>query len=144
MVVISNEDYEELRKRRMEENKRRMEELHLHQLTQALKHAKPPPMKLTQPPKIGAEMVEIRRSNRVANKPARVYNPDRIFKQIVAQGSSSKSSRSLAMTKAVEVRLSLGTEHPSFIKIMKGQVVIAGPMVMLLYCILNNLQSVFS
>ncbi|KAJ0726819.1 putative transcription factor B3-Domain family [Helianthus annuus] len=128
MVVISNEDYEELRKRRMEENKRRMEELHLHQLTQALKHAKPPPMKLTQPPKIGAEMVEIRRSNRVANKPARVYNPDRIFKQIVAQGSSSKSSRSLAMTKAVEVRLSLGTEHPSFIKIMKGQVVIAGPM----------------
>ncbi|KAM0057898.1 putative transcription factor B3-Domain family [Helianthus debilis subsp. tardiflorus] len=32
------------------------------------------------------------------------------------------------MTKAVEVRLSLGTEHPSFIKIMKGQAVIAGAM----------------
>ncbi|KAF5779340.1 putative transcription factor B3-Domain family [Helianthus annuus] len=39
----------------------------------------------------------------------------------VARGSSSKSSRSPAMTKAVEVRLSLGTEHPSFIKMLKGR-----------------------
>ncbi|KAM0057900.1 putative transcription factor B3-Domain family [Helianthus debilis subsp. tardiflorus] len=118
-MVVSNESYEELRKRRMEENKRRMEELHLHQLTQALKPTKPPaPMKRTQRRKIVTQMVEVRRSNRVANKLPPVFN------QTVAQDSS----RSTAMIKAEEVRSSLGTEHPSCIKMLKGHLLIAYDM----------------
>lgn len=41
-MVVSKQNYEDLRKQRLEENKRRMEELHLPQLTQALKTAHSP------------------------------------------------------------------------------------------------------
>ncbi|KAI7746921.1 hypothetical protein M8C21_020650 [Ambrosia artemisiifolia] len=120
-MVVSKQDYEQLRNQRIEENRRRMEELRLHHLTQALK---PPQMKRTQPRLIGTEMVAVRKSNRVANLPARVYKAELIYKAaIVARDSSSKCSRtrSSAMTKAVEVRISLGTEHPSCIMMLKGR-----------------------
>lgn len=41
-MVVSKKNYEDLRKQRLEENKKRMEELHLPQLTQALKTAHSP------------------------------------------------------------------------------------------------------
>lgn len=42
-MVMSKVKYEELRKQRVEENKRRLEELHLPLLSQALKNASPKP-----------------------------------------------------------------------------------------------------
>ena len=41
-MVMSKENYEDLRNKRMEENKKRMEELNLPLLTQALKTAHSP------------------------------------------------------------------------------------------------------
>ncbi|KAJ0494880.1 putative transcription factor B3-Domain family [Helianthus annuus] len=121
-MVVSNESYEELRKRRMEENKRRMEELHLHQLTQALKPTKPPPMKRTQRRKIVTEMVEVKPCCKQA---CPCFQPK---SQDSSRSTAMISSRSTAMIKAEGVRSSLGTEHPSCIKRLKGHVLIAYDM----------------
>ncbi|KAK1427409.1 hypothetical protein QVD17_16093 [Tagetes erecta] len=135
-MVVSKQNYEDLRKQRLEENKRRMEELHLPQLTQALKTAhspKPSPMKRTQPRVIGTEMVQVRRSSRVANLPAPVYKEivlyDRVHvpskrkysyarRDLANRVYASDEAREYATTKAEELEANLEGDHPSFVKPM--------------------------
>ncbi|XP_024973293.1 B3 domain-containing protein Os06g0194400-like [Cynara cardunculus var. scolymus] len=136
-MVVSKQNYEDLRKQRLEENKRRMEELHLPQLSQALKTAhspKPSPMKRTKPRVIGTEMVEVRRSSRVANKPAPVYKEIVVYERVDLPRSSrrytysrrdlanrvyaSDEAREYAINKADELEAMLEGGHPSFVKPM--------------------------
>ncbi|KAM7520852.1 hypothetical protein LguiB_019814 [Lonicera macranthoides] len=75
-MVVAKVTYEEQRKQRLEENKKRMEELHLPLLAQALKNSSAPktrPMKRSTPRIVKKEMVEVRRSNRIANNPVPEY-----------------------------------------------------------------------
>ncbi|XP_076953587.1 B3 domain-containing protein Os06g0194400-like [Bidens hawaiensis] len=137
-MVVSKQNYEDLRKQRLEENKRRMEELNLPQLTKALKttpHSpKPSPMKRTQPRVIGTELVQVRRSSRVANLPAPVYKEITVYERIDLPRSKRKYSyarrdlanrvyasdeaREYATAKAQELEANLEGGHPSFVKPM--------------------------
>ncbi|KAL0351987.1 UNVERIFIED_CONTAM: B3 domain-containing protein [Sesamum calycinum] len=75
-MVMSKGKYEALRQQRLEENKKRMEELHLPILSQALKNASSPkssPMKKTKPRIARTELVPVRRSERFSNKSAPQY-----------------------------------------------------------------------
>ncbi|XP_074264121.1 B3 domain-containing protein Os06g0194400-like [Silene latifolia] len=70
--------YEEHRQKRVDENKKRLEELNLLHLSQSLKNLspKPSPMKRSTPAKsrtVEKQMVAVRRSPRVASNPAPVY-----------------------------------------------------------------------
>ncbi|GJU86250.1 hypothetical protein Tco_1293796 [Tanacetum coccineum] len=96
-MVMSKENYEDLRNKRLEENKRRIEELNLPQLTQALKTAhspKPSPMKRAKPRVIGTEMVEVRRSSRVQSLPAPVYKEIVVYERVTLPKSGRKYSYS--------------------------------------------------
>ncbi|KAI7735032.1 hypothetical protein M8C21_024833, partial [Ambrosia artemisiifolia] len=136
-MVVSKQNYEDLRKQRLEENKKRMEELHLPQLTQALKTAhspKPSPMKRTPARVIGTEMVKVRRSGRVANLPAPVYKEITLYERVeLPRGQrkysyrrsdlanrvyASDEAREYATTKAEEFEANLEGDYPSFVKPM--------------------------
>ncbi|KAI3922481.1 hypothetical protein MKX01_006170 [Papaver californicum] len=76
-MVMSKSKYEETRLQRMEENKKRMEELKLNSLVLNLKNSsskpsqeKPPKRRMIQKK---LEFVEVRRSSRNADKPTPVY-----------------------------------------------------------------------
>lgn len=130
MVMGTTETkYEELRRQRLEENKKRMEELHLPQLTLALKSSspKPSPMKRVK----RTEVVEVRRSSRVANLPAPVYKeivsyerfdiPRRIHsykRDLSNRVYASDEGRASATLKAEELESSLGADYPTFVKPM--------------------------
>ncbi|CAI9267043.1 unnamed protein product [Lactuca saligna] len=136
-MVVSKKNYEDLRKQRLEENKKRMEELHLPQLTQALKTAHSPtpsPMKRTKPRVIGTEMVEVRRSSRVAHLPAPVYKELVVYERVESPRNgrrynysrrdlgnrvyASDEARDYAIDKAEELEAKLEGGHPSFVKPM--------------------------
>ncbi|XP_071733274.1 B3 domain-containing protein Os06g0194400-like [Rutidosis leptorrhynchoides] len=136
-MVVSKQSYEDLRKQRLEENQKRMEQLNLPQLTQALKTAhspKPSPMKRTKPRAIATEMVEVRRSSRVASLPAPVYKEIVVYERIGLPKSGRKYSysrkdlanrvyasdeaREYATNKAEELESKLEGGHPSFVKPM--------------------------
>nr|GEW36358.1 B3 domain-containing protein At3g19184-like [Tanacetum cinerariifolium] len=137
-MVMSKENYEDLRNKRLEENKRRMEELNLPHLTQALKTAhspKPSPMKRAKPRLIGTEMVEVRRSSRVQSLPVPVYKEIDVYEGRVTLSKSgrkysysrkdlenrvyaSDEARYWATTKAEELEASLEGAYPSFVKPM--------------------------
>ncbi|XP_021742993.1 B3 domain-containing protein At5g42700-like [Chenopodium quinoa] len=67
--------YEESRQKRVEENKKRLEDLNLIHLSQSLKNLSPKssPMKVWKPRTVEKKMVAVRRSARVAKSPAPVY-----------------------------------------------------------------------
>ncbi|PKI50655.1 hypothetical protein CRG98_028967 [Punica granatum] len=71
--------YEECRRKRLEENQKRMESLNLPQLAQSLRRSSslspsPSPMKQAKPRRtVEKQVVVVRRSGRVANMPAPVY-----------------------------------------------------------------------
>ncbi|KAG7976169.1 hypothetical protein I3843_06G136500 [Carya illinoinensis] len=77
MVVEAKRSYEECRRQRLEENRKRMEELNLGRLAQALKASspKPSPMKQAKRPTqpVDPSSVRVRRSSRVASKPPPNY-----------------------------------------------------------------------
>ncbi|KAL7118949.1 hypothetical protein ACP275_02G032800 [Erythranthe tilingii] len=75
MVVAKESAYEASRQKRLEENKKRMEELNLNKLSQALNTPKSSPMKKVKPrvPKQPLDLSAVRRSNRVADLPPRSY-----------------------------------------------------------------------
>ncbi|KAK8369706.1 hypothetical protein V6Z11_A01G128100 [Gossypium hirsutum] len=77
MVVAKEKmmSYEEIRQKRVEENKKRMEALNLPQLSTLLHTPsfKPSPRKQMKPRTVEKQLVVVRRSSRVANKPAPVY-----------------------------------------------------------------------
>ncbi|KAK2992270.1 hypothetical protein RJ640_020263, partial [Escallonia rubra] len=133
--MVAKSTYEDLRRQRVEENKKRMEDLHLPMLSQSIKQSsspKPSPMKRTTPRIARKEIVEVRRSSRVANLPAPVYKeivtyerfdfPRRIYnykrRDLSDRVYASDAARGIATEKAEELESSLGDEFPTFVKPM--------------------------
>ncbi|XWS25636.1 hypothetical protein CRYUN_Cryun27aG0084900 [Craigia yunnanensis] len=77
MVVAKQKfSYEECRRKRVEGNKKRMEALNLRQLSQALRNPspfKPSPKKQVKPRTVEKQLVVVRKSGGVANKPVPFY-----------------------------------------------------------------------
>ncbi|XP_071691234.1 B3 domain-containing protein At3g19184-like [Rutidosis leptorrhynchoides] len=133
-MVVSKKSYEDLRKQRLEENKKRMEQLNIPHLTQALKTARSP-MKRTKPRAIGTEMVVVRRSSRVASLPAPVYKEHGlntferlelpsgrkyryVRKELGNRVYASDEAREYAINKAEELESKLKSGDMSFFKPM--------------------------
>uniref|UniRef100_A0A7N2KRW6 TF-B3 domain-containing protein n=1 Tax=Quercus lobata TaxID=97700 RepID=A0A7N2KRW6_QUELO len=75
-MVVAKRSFEDSRRKRVEENKKRMEALNLPLLSQALKTSsspKPSPTKQAKPRVVQKQVVEVRRSTRFVNKPAPIY-----------------------------------------------------------------------
>ncbi|XP_011083860.1 B3 domain-containing protein At5g42700 [Sesamum indicum] len=133
-MVMSKVKYEALRQQRMEENKKRMEELHLPLLSQALKNASSPkssPMKKTKPRIARTVLVPVRRSERFSNKSApqykevtfyeRVQLPRRVTnrtRDLSNRVYASDESRECAIKKAEALESTLGSDYPTFVKSM--------------------------
>ncbi|GAA0153903.1 hypothetical protein Leryth_014538 [Lithospermum erythrorhizon] len=134
-MVTTTEKYVELRRQRLEENKKRMEQLNLHKLSQSLNKTlspKPSPMKgVSKPRSIRTELVPVRRSSRLTDKPTpmykevvvneRVYLPRRIGyskRDLSNRVYASDEGRAKATLKAEELEESLGPEFPTFVKPM--------------------------
>ncbi|KAK9946528.1 hypothetical protein M0R45_011990 [Rubus argutus] len=97
--------YEEIRKQRMEENRKRMEALNLPKLSQAFGTSsapKPSPMKRQKPRKVEKQTLVVRRSARVASQPT-------LF---------TEKLRAEATEKAEELESGLGSDYPTFVKPM--------------------------
>ncbi|XP_062177639.1 B3 domain-containing protein At3g19184 isoform X3 [Alnus glutinosa] len=135
MVVESKSSYEECRRQRLEENKRRLEELNLGKLAEALKASspKPSPAKQVRRPKLPVDLssVRVRRSSRVAAKPppsyqevpfeplrrfisCRTYRPRDLSNRFYA----SDEARQDAIERAEQVESGLGSDFPTFLKPM--------------------------
>jgi hypothetical protein len=112
--------YEESRKQRLEENKKRMEELGLMNLAQDLKK----PKVRKKPEKRKIELHEARRSSRVAAKPVVVYREQlprsgprvRSEKQGLRRRYLTEPARQLAVEAAEELHKDI--ENPAFVKPM--------------------------
>ncbi|KAK9112800.1 hypothetical protein Scep_020319 [Stephania cephalantha] len=118
-MVKAKPSYEELRMHRLEENKKRMEDLNLTQLAKSILSASPKPSTPKQA-KMRAQrklhgLAQVRRSSRIENKPAPVYKERRgQFNGVCA----SDEARQNAIDRAEELQSSLGDEFPSFVKPM--------------------------
>lgn len=136
-VVGSKRDYEECRRQRMEENKKRMEELRLNKLAAALTAASPKSTPVKQSkmrtPRRQPEPCSepVRRSSRTANKPAPNYkevieiNPSERVRSmsysrrdLLNRVYASDTIRTYAIERAEQLQSSLDAELPSFIKPM--------------------------
>nr|GMD64745.1 B3 domain-containing protein At3g19184-like [Ipomoea batatas] len=123
--------YEESRQKRLEENKKRMEELNLNKLAQALRNSpKPSPMKKTKPrAKQPVELTAVRRSSRVADKPAPNYKEFSLIffgifvysygrRDLLNRVYASDGNRLDAIQRAEDLEAGLDNQFPSFIKPM--------------------------
>ncbi|XP_050365716.1 B3 domain-containing protein At5g42700-like [Argentina anserina] len=130
--------YEETRRERIEENRKRMEALNLPQLSMALKTSsspKPSPMKRTPKPKGEKQMVVVRRSSRVAKLPEQPsYKEMDVVEKVMiprrCTGSTSKhrdlsnrvyadyEDRMVALAKAEKLEAELGSDFPILVKSM--------------------------
>ncbi|KAM7513771.1 hypothetical protein LguiA_003354 [Lonicera macranthoides] len=135
MVVQEGETYEESRKKRLEENKKRMEELNLNKLAQALRPTFSPkssPMKKAKP-RVPRQLVDpslVRRSSRVADKPPPSYKEVPIEplgrprsyghkrRDISNRVYASDEDREYAHHRAEELESDLESDYPSFVKPM--------------------------
>lgn len=126
----SKQTYEETRQKRMEENKRRMEELNLTKLSQSLL-SKPSPVKKAKPriSRSPVALTPVRRSNRVAHKPPVSYKevpieplagPRRSYQRrdLLNRVYASDEVRIYAIHRADQIQSSLGADFPSFVKPM--------------------------
>ncbi|KAK9109177.1 hypothetical protein Sjap_017237 [Stephania japonica] len=118
-MVKAKTSYEELRRHRLEENKKRMEDLNLTQLAKSILSASPKPSTTKQAKSRARHklngLVQVRKSSRIENKPAPVYKERRgQFNGIYA----SDEARQNAIDRAKELQSSLGDEFPSFVKPM--------------------------
>ncbi|KAE8653976.1 B3 domain-containing protein [Hibiscus syriacus] len=135
MVVAKEKmlSYEECRRKRVEENKKRMEALNLPQLSQALRtpsfKPSPSPRKSSKHRTGEKQLVVVRRSGRVANKPAPVYKEILVDKVMIPRRVSkhrdlsnrvyaSDEARAEALEKAEKLESDLGPDFPVFIKSM--------------------------
>ncbi|CAL5204663.1 unnamed protein product [Lathyrus oleraceus] len=129
--------YEDSRRKRMEENRKRMEALNLTQLSQSL-HKSSSPISKPSPSKsrtVKKELVAVRRSGRVANQPAPVYKEVLIDCDMMSGNRSSRGgynmyrdyskrvyasdeARAEALNKAEKLQSELNSPHPIFIKTM--------------------------
>ncbi|XP_030540044.2 B3 domain-containing protein At5g42700-like isoform X4 [Rhodamnia argentea] len=119
--------FEECRRKRLEENKKRMEALNLPQLSQSLRNSSSPnstPMKQSKPRTVEKQMVVVRRSSRVANMPAPVYRevvvdrvavPRRIYKRRdpINLVYASAEAREYAIEKAEQLQSTLEPHYPT-------------------------------
>ncbi|XP_031376627.1 B3 domain-containing protein At5g42700 isoform X2 [Punica granatum] len=134
--------YEECRRKRLEENQKRMESLNLPQLAQSLRRSSslspsPSPMKQAKPRRtVEKQVVVVRRSGRVANMPAPVYKetfslhsrvvvdristPRRIYKrrEPISIVFASNEGREYAIEKAKELESTLQLQYPTLVKSM--------------------------
>lgn len=144
-MVMAKLSYEEVRKQRVEENKKIMEKLHLPLLSQSLKtqsSPKPSPAKKTTPRIMKKELVAVRRSSRVANIPAPAYKevvtyervdlPRRHVygfnrrKDIENRVYASDKARNKAISIAETLESGLEGGYPSFVKPMTQSHVTGG------------------
>ncbi|KAK0577732.1 hypothetical protein LWI29_037699 [Acer saccharum] len=134
-MVAAKASYEECRLKRLEENKKRMEALNLSKLSQALMKTPPSlkssPMKPVKSRTTEKQLVVVRRSSRVAQKPApnykevdrvevRVAIPRRISKKrdLSNRVYASEEARAEAIEKAEKMESLLEPAYPIFIKSM--------------------------
>ncbi|KAK6241045.1 hypothetical protein SCA6_006434 [Theobroma cacao] len=132
-MVAPKSTYEQMRKRRLEENKKRMEELNLKNLSQALKNTspKPSPMKQMKPrtPRQRVDLTAVRRSSRVADKPKPNYKdipleplerPRRSHsrRNLWDRVYASDEERAYAIERAEQLESTLESDYPSFVKPM--------------------------
>ncbi|XP_061343152.1 B3 domain-containing protein At5g42700-like [Gastrolobium bilobum] len=125
--------YEESRRKRLEENRKRMEALNLPQLSQALHKSpspSPSPLKHVKSRTIQKQLVVVRRSSRVANMPAPVYKevpiervaiPRRVYNRHRDYSNrvyASQEAREEALEKADKLMSDLESKYPTFIKTM--------------------------
>lgn len=138
--------YEEQRRRQVEENKRKLEELRLHHLSAAVREAaaKPSPAKsLKRKSRAQGEAgqdVPLRRSGRVASlpeqpkyryedslafekKPRRTYSTR---KDLTNRVYATDEARDYTITKAEELQDKLGSDYPIFVKPMTQSHVTGG------------------
>ncbi|KAJ7967448.1 B3 domain-containing protein [Quillaja saponaria] len=132
-MVVSKRTYEDCRQQRLEENKRRMEELNLDKLSKSLKastHHKPStvavkPRGTRQP----VDLSLVRRSSRFANKPPPNYKdvpleplerPRRTYQRrdLLNRVYASDEVRQYAIHGAEVLQSDLDSEYPSFVKPM--------------------------
>ncbi|KAL5855606.1 hypothetical protein ACOSQ3_005441 [Xanthoceras sorbifolium] len=128
-MVESKLTYEECRRQRLEENKKRMEELNLTNLSHSLKttHSpKPSPIKKRAHKQ---QLEQLRRSNRVANKPPPNYKDDALEPLLTRKRSyqrrdllnrvyASDKERVYAIERADQLQSGLDSQYPSFVKPM--------------------------
>ncbi|PON69115.1 B3 DNA binding domain containing protein [Parasponia andersonii] len=136
-MVESKLTYEECRKQRVEENKKRMEELHLSKLAQSLKTSSPKstPVKQGKPRArlpVEPSSVPLRRSNRVADKPPpnykevpiepldrpRSYYRSYQRRDLLNRVYASDEVRQYAIYRAEMLQSELESDSPSFVKPM--------------------------
>ncbi|KAL5788360.1 hypothetical protein ACOSP7_005309 [Xanthoceras sorbifolium] len=130
-MVESKLTYEECRRQRLEENKKRMEELNLAKLSHSLKpthNHKPFPIK-KRGRNAQVEAEQVRRSSRVANKPPPNYKDDALEPLLTRRRSyqprnllnrvyASDKERAYAIERAEELQSGLDSQYPSFVKPM--------------------------
>ncbi|KAK7410028.1 hypothetical protein VNO78_00497 [Psophocarpus tetragonolobus] len=136
--MVAAAAYEESRRKRLEENRKRMEALNLPLLSQALHKSPSPkkssPLKQVKNRTIQKEVVVVRRSGRVANLPSPVYKEVEIDRVTIPRRSLSRSydkyrdyanrvyasdeAREEALEKAQNLMSAFESNHPTFIKSM--------------------------
>ncbi|PKA57089.1 B3 domain-containing protein [Apostasia shenzhenica] len=119
-MAMETISYEEIRRRKLEENKKKLEDLKLGQLSHALRDAVSPK---TSPAKqlkrkmlpLSDEFVIRRRSDRLAKLPGQCYKERR---DLLNRVYASDEARAYAVEKAEELQSQLDSKHPSFVKPM--------------------------
>ncbi|KAM0879367.1 hypothetical protein ACQ4PT_034284 [Festuca glaucescens] len=114
--------YEEQRRRQVEENKRKLEELRLHRLSMAVRVAavKPMPAKRLKPRNRRANP-PIRRSGRIASRSEqpdyRIRKSDRNKRaELPHPVYATNEERAYAITKAEELKKQLDSHYPTFVR----------------------------
>ncbi|XP_052191290.1 B3 domain-containing protein Os06g0194400-like isoform X2 [Diospyros lotus] len=143
-MVLAKVTYEELRRQRVEENRKKLEELRLPYLSQNLREEhsplKPSPVKRATPRIVRKETVAVRRSRRIADKPAPQYKEVVIYERIQLPRSgrnykrrdlsnrvyASDEVRTLAIEKAEHLESNLEADYPTFVKPMTQSHVTGG------------------
>ncbi|KAI3774739.1 hypothetical protein L1987_49301 [Smallanthus sonchifolius] len=134
MVAPKKANYEDCRQKRLEENKKRMEELKLTVLAQSLRKIsspKPSPMKkVNRTPRKPLDLSAVRRSNRVADKPPLDYKEipieplgtrrsyGKTVRDLSNRVYASYEDREYASGRADELHSTLQSDFPSFVKPM--------------------------
>ncbi|KAH7866360.1 hypothetical protein Vadar_019351 [Vaccinium darrowii] len=134
MVVSKVAAYEESRMKRLEENKKRLEELNLKKLAQALSSPKSSPMKRVKPkiPRQPVDLSAVRRSSRVADRPPTSYKEEPIVplgrrshrpnsynrRNLANRVYASDEDRAYAIDRAEALQSGLESSFPSFVKPM--------------------------
>ncbi|XP_051201671.1 B3 domain-containing protein Os06g0194400-like [Lolium perenne] len=118
--------YEEQRRRQIEQNKRKLDELRVHRLSAAVRQAaaKPMPAKLLMPrnPRLDAPT---RRSGRIASLPEqpdyRIRKANGDVKTVSPDpvpAYATDEERAYAVARAEQLKAQLGSDYPTFIKPM--------------------------